>query len=167
MLKEKGFTLFFDHRIDVHESRKIEFCLTLEIFPHILVRRTDLEVDIQIIQEIADCIVDLLADLAVWRQLRGWRWRWRRWRWWRSRLFVLAILFLVSFVEEAAKQGAEIVCLPELFRSQYFCQREDVALFDLAETIPGRSTDVLGKIAKDKMDARAIHRLDLFHRWIC
>ncbi len=55
-----------------------------------------------------------------------------------------------SFVEEAADKGAEVVCLPELFRSQYFCQREDVALFDLAEPIPGKSTEVLGKIAKDK-----------------
>lgn len=56
----------------------------------------------------------------------------------------------VAWVEEAAAMGAEVVCLPELFRSQYFCQREDVALFDLAEPIPGPSTDVLGKVAKDK-----------------
>ena len=35
-------------------------------------------------------------------------------------------------VEEAARKGAEVVCLPELFRSPYFCQREDAALFDLA-----------------------------------
>lgn len=55
-----------------------------------------------------------------------------------------------GFVEEAAKKGANVVCLPELFGSQYFCQREDVALFDLAETIPGKSTAELGKIAKDK-----------------
>ena len=38
--------------------------------------------------------------------------------------------------------------LPELFRSQYFCQREDVALFDLAETVPGPTTETLGKVAK-------------------
>ena len=56
----------------------------------------------------------------------------------------------VSFIEEAANQGAEVVCLPELFCSQYFCQREDVALFDLAETIPGPSTEILGKVAKAK-----------------
>ena len=55
-----------------------------------------------------------------------------------------------AFVEEAAGKGANIVCLPEMFRSQYFCQREDVSLFDLAETIPGPSTDTLGKIAKAK-----------------
>jgi N-carbamoylputrescine amidase len=55
-----------------------------------------------------------------------------------------------EFVEEAAGRGANIICLPEMFRSQYFCQREDVSLFDLAETIPGPSTDALGKVAKEK-----------------
>ena len=53
-----------------------------------------------------------------------------------------------ALVEDAAQRGAEIVCLPELFRSQYFCQREDVALFDLAETVPGPTTETLGKVAK-------------------
>ena len=53
-------------------------------------------------------------------------------------------------VEEAARGGAQIVCLPELFRSQYFCQREDAALFDLAESIPGPSTETLSKVAKEK-----------------
>ena len=53
-----------------------------------------------------------------------------------------------ALVEDAAQRGAEIVCLPELFRSQYFCQREDVALFDLAETVPGPTTEALGKVAK-------------------
>ena len=38
-----------------------------------------------------------------------------------------------EFVIDAAKRGAKIICLPEMFRSQYFCQREDVDLFDLAE----------------------------------
>ena len=50
-------------------------------------------------------------------------------------------------VEEAARRGAGVVCLPELFRSQYFCQTEDAALFDLAESIPGPSTEALGKVA--------------------
>ncbi len=54
----------------------------------------------------------------------------------------------VSLVEDAAHFGAEIICLPELFRSQYFCQREDAALFDLAEPVPGPTTEALGKIAK-------------------
>jgi len=55
-----------------------------------------------------------------------------------------------TFVEEAAEKGAEIICLPEMFRSQYFCQREDIRLFDLAEPIPGPSTDQLGQVAKSK-----------------
>src|SRR6516162_3355180 len=54
----------------------------------------------------------------------------------------------VASVEEAAHAGAKIVCLPELFRSQYFCQREDAALFDLAEPVPGPSTEALSAIAK-------------------
>jgi N-carbamoylputrescine amidase len=56
----------------------------------------------------------------------------------------------VSFAEQAAELGAKVVCLPELFRSQYFCQKEDPALFDLAESVPGPSTDALGKIAREK-----------------
>jgi N-carbamoylputrescine amidase len=54
----------------------------------------------------------------------------------------------VAKVAEAANAGAEVVCLPELFRSSYFCQREDAALFDLAETVPGPSTQALGRAAK-------------------
>ena len=52
-------------------------------------------------------------------------------------------------IRDAAERGAQIVCLQELFRSQYFCRREDAALFDLAEPIPGPSTQVIGKIAKE------------------
>jgi N-carbamoylputrescine amidase len=55
----------------------------------------------------------------------------------------------VARVREAAKEGAQVVCLQELFRSQYFCQREDIELFDLAEPIPGPSTETLGRVAKD------------------
>ena len=55
----------------------------------------------------------------------------------------------VEFIREAAKQGAQIVCLPELFRSQYFCQSEDHKNFELAEEIPGRSTSALGEIARE------------------
>jgi N-carbamoylputrescine amidase len=54
----------------------------------------------------------------------------------------------VSRIEEAARAGAQVVCLPELFRSTYFCQREDIAHFDLAETVPGPTTGSLGKVAK-------------------
>ena len=53
-------------------------------------------------------------------------------------------------VEEAADRGARIICLPELFRSQYFCQREDHTSFDLAEPVPGPTTEALGKIARQK-----------------
>jgi N-carbamoylputrescine amidase len=52
-------------------------------------------------------------------------------------------------VREAARRGAHIVCLPELFRAQYFCQREDLRLFDLAEPIPGPSTHRLGELARE------------------
>ena len=49
---------------------------------------------------------------------------------------------------DAASKGAQIVCLPELFQTQYFCQREDAALFDLAEPIPGPATERLAEAAK-------------------
>ena len=48
----------------------------------------------------------------------------------------------------AAAQGAQVVCLPELFQTQYFCQREDTALFDLAEPIPGPGTALLAEAAR-------------------
>ncbi|HTO23382.1 MAG TPA: carbon-nitrogen hydrolase [Spirochaetia bacterium] len=54
----------------------------------------------------------------------------------------------VRLASEAAQAGAAVVCLPELFRSPYFCQSEDAATFDLAETIPGPSTDALGAVAR-------------------
>jgi N-carbamoylputrescine amidase len=54
----------------------------------------------------------------------------------------------IAKLAEAAAAGARLVCLPELFRSQYFAQREDPALFDLAEPVPGPSTDALGKAAQ-------------------
>ncbi len=54
----------------------------------------------------------------------------------------------VAKVSEAAAAGARLVCLPELFRSQYFAQREDPALFDFAEPVPGPSTEALGKVAR-------------------
>ncbi len=51
-------------------------------------------------------------------------------------------------IAAAAKAGAQVVCLPELFTGYYFCQREDIALFDLAEPIPGPSEERLAKAAK-------------------
>ena len=47
-------------------------------------------------------------------------------------------------IREAAGHGAKVVCLPELFRTPYFCQKEDPSLFALAESIPGPSTEALG-----------------------
>ena len=53
-----------------------------------------------------------------------------------------------ELIGKAASQGAQLICLPELFRSRYFCQSEDVRNFDLAETIPGETTEALGEIAR-------------------
>ncbi len=53
-------------------------------------------------------------------------------------------------VREAAREGANVVCLPELFTAQYFCQREDIALFDLAESIPGPSSERLAAVAREE-----------------
>ena len=55
----------------------------------------------------------------------------------------------IDFIRDAAKNGAGIVCLPELFRSHYFCQTENHDNFSLAETIPGPSTEALTKLARD------------------
>ena len=52
-------------------------------------------------------------------------------------------------IREAAGRGAQIVCLQELFRSQYFCREENAGLFDLAESIPGPSTDALCGLASE------------------
>lgn len=56
----------------------------------------------------------------------------------------------IARIGEAAKKGAQIICLQELFRSQYFCQTEDIALFKLAETIPGPTTAALSEVARQK-----------------
>src|ERR1035437_9703331 len=55
----------------------------------------------------------------------------------------------VRHIREAARLGANIVCLPELFRTQYFSQRQDIHLFDLAEPIPGPSTERLAEVARE------------------
>jgi N-carbamoylputrescine amidase len=54
----------------------------------------------------------------------------------------------VMKIEGAARAGAQVICLPELFCSQYFCQREDAALFDLAEPIPGPTTEAVSSVAR-------------------
>jgi len=55
----------------------------------------------------------------------------------------------IEQVREAARGGAQIVCLQELYRSQYFCREENAALFDLAEAVPGPSTDALARVAAE------------------
>jgi N-carbamoylputrescine amidase len=67
----------------------------------------------------------------------------------------------VERIREAARLGAKIVCLPELFRTQYFCQREELALFDLSEEIPGPSTARLAEVARE---ARVVLIASLFER---
>lgn len=54
----------------------------------------------------------------------------------------------LAWVERAAAAGAQVICLPELFASRYFCQEEDHAKFDLAEPIPGPSTAAIGEAAR-------------------
>jgi len=52
-------------------------------------------------------------------------------------------------IREAAERGAQIICVQELFRSQYFCQTENIATFDLAETIPGPTTETFTRLARE------------------
>jgi len=56
----------------------------------------------------------------------------------------------LEHIRHAARLGANIVCLPELFQAQYFCQREDIRLFDLAEAIPGPTTARLAEVARNE-----------------
>lgn len=55
----------------------------------------------------------------------------------------------IAGIRKAAAAGAQIVCLQELFRSLYFCQKQDASLFDLAEPIPGPTTEQLGRVASE------------------
>ncbi|WP_165728826.1 carbon-nitrogen hydrolase [Pseudoalteromonas sp. 31A1] len=55
----------------------------------------------------------------------------------------------INAIREAAQKGAKLVVLQELHRSLYFCQTENVDVFDLAETIPGPSSNTLGELAKE------------------
>jgi len=67
----------------------------------------------------------------------------------------------IDMVRDAAARGAQVVCLPELFRTQYFCQREDAALFDLAESVPGPTTERLAEVARA---AKAVVIASIFER---
>src|SRR5438128_11819829 len=66
-----------------------------------------------------------------------------------------------SRAREAAGRGAQIICLQELFRSQYFCREENAELFALAEPIPGPSTEALGRLAREH---RVVIIASLFER---
>jgi len=55
----------------------------------------------------------------------------------------------VERIRRAARDGAQVVCLQELFRSRYFCQEENAALFRLAEPIPGPTTTTLARVARE------------------
>lgn len=55
----------------------------------------------------------------------------------------------LEMLRSAAERGANVACLPELFRSQYFCQVEDHKYFALAESIPGPTTEAIGNIAAE------------------
>ena len=61
-------------------------------------------------------------------------------------------------LREAASEGAQVACLPELFRTQYFCQTEDAATFDLAEPIPGPTTEALAERGARDRDGRSSAR---------
>jgi N-carbamoylputrescine amidase len=67
----------------------------------------------------------------------------------------------LAAAEQAAKDGAQIICTQELFRSQYFCQSEDYQSFQLAETIPGPSTEAFQRLAKS---AQVVMIASLFER---
>lgn len=67
----------------------------------------------------------------------------------------------LSAAENAVRQGAQIICTQELFRSQYFCQTEDHACFDLAEPIPGPTTEVFQKFARQH---KVVTIVSLFER---
>jgi N-carbamoylputrescine amidase len=55
----------------------------------------------------------------------------------------------IDLIRDASGRGAKVICLPELFQTQYFCQREDASLFDLAEPIPGPTSERLSRVAKE------------------
>src|SRR4030088_1680724 len=67
----------------------------------------------------------------------------------------------IAKIREAATRGAQIISLHELFRSEYFCRKEDSALFNLAEAVPGPATEALAKVAKEK---KVVLVVSLFER---
>ena len=70
----------------------------------------------------------------------------------------------LALAERAARQGAQIICTQELFRSQYFCQSEDFGNFELAEKIPGSSTDAFCRLARKSLRQDRCHGIHRRHR---
>ena len=60
-----------------------------------------------------------------------------------------------ALLRQASGRGAQVACLPELFCTRYFCQVEDAARFDLAEPIPGPTTETLAQLARETSLVRA------------
>src|SRR5258708_27974883 len=67
----------------------------------------------------------------------------------------------IDKIREASARGAQIISLHELFRSEYFCRKEDADLFNLAEPVPGPATEALAKVAKEK---KVVLVVSLFER---
>src|SRR6202795_5071984 len=67
----------------------------------------------------------------------------------------------IDKIREAAARGAQIISLHELFRSEYFCRKEDAELFNLAEAVPGPATEALAQVAKEK---KVVLVVSLFER---
>src|ERR1700730_11784830 len=67
----------------------------------------------------------------------------------------------IDKIRDTAARGAQIISLHELFRSEYFCRKEDEALFDLAEPVPGPATEALARIAKER---KVVLVVSLFER---
>src|SRR5215470_19209882 len=67
----------------------------------------------------------------------------------------------IEKIREASARGAQIVCMHELFRGEYFCRTEDAELFNLAEPVPGPTTEKLAQIAKERKVALVV---SLFER---
>ncbi len=67
----------------------------------------------------------------------------------------------IDKIREASARGAQIISLHELFRSEYFCRKEDADLFNLAESVPGPATEALAKVAKEK---KVVLVVSLFER---
>lgn len=67
----------------------------------------------------------------------------------------------IAQIKKLANEGAQIICLQELFLTPYFCYEENLAFFDLAETIPGKTTNILQEVA---LETKTVIIASLFER---